>query len=271
LYKNKGSKADPDNYRGITIPVNNAGTIGPEQAGFRKGYSTIDHVFVLHNLINMYLHKGKCLYGCFVDYRKAFDSVDRVELWQKLLKSDINGRILDVVVNLYEQAKSCLSVNGSVSDYFPCNVGVRQGENLSPLLFAIFLNDLELFLSRAYNGSFYGSKIISEALKTEDMVIYFKLYTLLYADDTILLADSPEELQKALDSMYEYCNIYKLQVNRSKTKIVVFSRGKIRKVPHFTYGDKTLEVVDDYTYLGVIFYFNGNFNKPPVTGRSPRR
>ena len=98
MYKNKGSKADPDNYRGITILsclgklftgtinyrleqfLNDAGTIGPEQAGFRKGYSTIDHVFVLHNLINMYLHKGKRLYGCFVDYRKAFDSVDRVEL-----------------------------------------------------------------------------------------------------------------------------------------------------------------------------------------------
>jgi hypothetical protein len=279
LYKNKGSKVDPDNYRGITLLsclgklftgtinyrleqfLNDAGTIGPEQAGFRKGHSTIDHVFVLHNLINIYLQKGKRLYGCFVDYRKAFDSVDRVELWQKLLKSDINGRIFNVVVNLYEQAKSCLAVNGCVSDYFPCSIGVRQGENLSPLLFAIFLNDLEMFLSRAYNGAAYGSRTISEALETEDTVTYFKLFILLYADDTILLADSPEELQKALDSMYQYCITYKLEVNKSKTKIVVFSRGKIRKVPLFKYGGDVLEVVEDYTYLGIIFNFNGNFNK----------
>jgi hypothetical protein len=157
LYKNKGPPGDPDNYRGITILscfgklftalinsrteafLNVSGFIGPDQAGFKKGHSTLDHIFVLNCLIEMYLKKHKRLYCCFVDYKKAFDSVNRVELWKKILSANINGRIFTVIFNLYQNAKSCVSLESNITNFFPCNTGVRQGENLSPILFAIFL------------------------------------------------------------------------------------------------------------------------------------
>jgi hypothetical protein len=83
----------------------------------------------------------------------------------------------------------------------------------------------------------------------------------LYADDTVVLAASPAELQKALDAMYSYCNLWKLTVNTEKTKVIIFSRGKIRVRPTFFLGRNKLEFADDYLYLGVIFNYNGKFNK----------
>ena len=143
LYKNKGDKHNADNYRGITLLsclgklftsvlnerltdfLNDKGTIGSEQAGFRKSYSTIDHTFTLKCLIDFYLQRRKKLYCTFVDYRKAFDSIDRVNMWIKLLANDINGKLFKVVYNLYKGAKSCVTVNGTSSALFNCLIGMR--------------------------------------------------------------------------------------------------------------------------------------------------
>ena len=116
--------------------------LGEEQAGFREGYSTLDHIFSLHCIIELALSQKKRLYCAFIDYRKAFDTVNRSSLWLKLLKHDIKGKVFTVIQNLYNAAKSCIRHNRNLSEYFNCNIGVRQGENLSPLLFAIYLNHL---------------------------------------------------------------------------------------------------------------------------------
>ena len=66
--------------------------------------------------------------------------------------SGINGKLMSVILNLYHHAKSCDKANGKMSDYFTCNVSVRQGEHLSPLLFAIYLNDFESYVERGGSG-----------------------------------------------------------------------------------------------------------------------
>jgi len=67
------------------------------QVGFRKEYSTLDNIFILHSLISIYLPSGKKLYCTFIDFKKAFDTVWRLGLWQKLIKSNISGKILKVI------------------------------------------------------------------------------------------------------------------------------------------------------------------------------
>ena len=212
----------------------------------------------------MYKSLNKRVYAAFVDYKKAFDFVDRTSLWQKLLNTGVNGRVLRVIFNMYSKAKSCVRAGSHATESFVCNMGVRQGENLSPVLFAIFLNDFEYYLSRngEYNGLANLSHLFQQHCHDEEIQIFYKLYVLLFADDTIILAESYEELQAALNSLHEYCQNWKLTVNASKTKVVVFSRGVIQvETTHapLIFGVERLDYVRDYTYLGTRFYCNGKF------------
>ena len=112
--------------------------------------------------------------------------------------------------------------------FFSSMSGVCQGENLSPNLISLFLNDLVHFISNSYNVLSTLSEDVASILNTEDIEVLFKLYLLLYEDDTVIFAESHEELQTALDTMQLYCDTWKLQVNTSKTKITgFFSKRKI--------------------------------------------
>ena len=94
----------------------------------------------------------------------------------------------------------------------------------------------------------------------ENLKVYLHLFVLLYADDTIIVAESASELQKALDGLGEYCKKWGLEINENKSKVVVFSRGKIRKKPSLTLGETHLEVQDSYIYLGIKLNYNGSFS-----------
>ena len=75
----------------------------------------MDHVFVLNSIIDIYLQKRERVYCSFIDYKKAFDLVDRSSLWSKPISPGINGKLMSVIFNLYHHAKSCVRVNGKMS------------------------------------------------------------------------------------------------------------------------------------------------------------
>ena len=132
---------------------------------------------------------------------------------------------------------------------------------MSPLLFAIYLNDFEYYVSRQYRGLAQLSHDISLNLSNDDVEIFLRLYVLLYADDTMVMAESPQELQLVLNAVCDYCHSWKLKVNTDKTKVMIFSKGKVNNSPVFGFGTDTINVVDDYVYLGVKFNSNGSFKK----------
>ena len=264
-----GDKKDPSNYRGITLLsclgklftsilnsrlsqlVNDNEIILENQTGFRQGYSTADHCFLLKQLIDLCKMEKKKLFCAFVDFKQAFDRVWRLGLWYKLNYIGIRGKCFDVIVNMYKNIKSCVMANGIRGDYFVSNIGVRQGENLSPLLFSLYLNDLESYLE--HNGSTgltFDTDVCNQLLR---------LFVIMYADDTVLFANSPRGLQKVLHSFSCYCREWKLTVNVSKTKVVVFGARKYKGKTVFKYEDSQIEIVDEFKYLGVIFSFNGMF------------
>ena len=110
--------------------------------------------------------------------------------------------VLRVIRDMYAKAKSCVKTRHGVSQFFASNVGVCQGENLSPVLFSLFLNDLKVVL---INNNVQGLKpplALAQDVCLQDVDNYLYLFLLLYADDTVVLAECPEDLQRALYSEY---------------------------------------------------------------------
>ena len=113
------------------------------QTGFRKDYSTLDHMFLLQCVIDVFTWNKRKLFYLFADYKKAFGTVWMEGLWWKLIRDNVNVKLLKVIRSMYSNIKSCVMVNQKLSDTFMCNIGVKQGENLSSLLFAFYLDDLQ--------------------------------------------------------------------------------------------------------------------------------
>lgn len=144
IFKNKGSKSGPNSYRGVTLNsciskmfsavLNNRLTkfsdefelITNAQAGFRKGFSTNDNIFILHALISIYFSFGKKLFCSFIDFKSAFDTVWRIGLWQKMQKSNVQGKICKVINCMYQNIKTCIRKGNEYSEFFNCEIGVNM-------------------------------------------------------------------------------------------------------------------------------------------------
>ena len=215
------------------------------QFGFRENRRTIDCIFILNTLIESTLSKHNTLYVCYVDFKKAFDCVDHSLLWTKLINLGISHKILAILQSMYAAAASCIKISKyEVTDQFPCQKGVRQGCILSPLLFSLFISDLETELRHNESG-----------VKLNRMAMDL----LMYADDIVLISSSAAGLRKNLYVLQSYCKTWKLEINIDKTKICVFGRDLDRQV--FKWKQSVLEKVQEYKYLGVWITSNGKFNK----------
>ena len=124
----------------------------------------------------------------------------------------------------YKQ-KSCVK-NGDLqsnTDRFPCETGLRQGVKLSLILFVLYLNDLEEYLSVNYVNHLE----IMNGYCMQHIGMYLKLFLLLHADDTVIFTEQAEELQLPLNIFEKYCSEWRLYINVSKTKIVVLFKRKV--------------------------------------------
>ena len=178
-------------------------TVSDAQFGFKKGFSTVDAIYTLHSLIQNMLNNNKRLYCAFVDLKKAFDSVYHNALWLKLYKLGINGNLLRIIRAMYNSVKCCVRHCGSYSEFFEVSDGFKQGLTLSPILFSLSIEGLELYL-QGRPGSGLNIKDINLPL-------------LLFADDMVVLGEMPEDLQNSLNELYRYCNHLGLEVNTIKT------------------------------------------------------
>ena len=258
----KGDKTNPNNYRGITLLdvmgalftsvlceristwAEEEGRVSEAQFGFRKNRRTTDAIFILNTAIQSRKKRGKQLYTCFVDFSKAFDTVDHRLLWSKLASYGLSSTMLNILQSMYGQASSRVTLNSDTSEEFLYRKGVRQGCNLSPLLFSLFIHDLEKYLVENNSGSI-------EINSTN-------LHLLLFADDLVLLADTPAGLQKSIQILGDYCSKWNLRINMEKTKVMEF-RFQRRKDPSPPYSlhNQIIEVTKSYRYLGIILTSNG--------------
>ena len=174
------------------------------------------------------------LFVCFVDLKKAFDSVNHNLLWEKLKSHGFSYQMLKVLQSMYSKATSRVRISASeATDSFPCKKGVRQDCNLSPLLFSLFLTGLEVELKKNRTGVVLNGAVLD---------------VMMFADDIVLFSCTSEGLKKHLLTLESFCNKHMLEVNTSKTKICVFGK---KYNQHYKWKDTDLEIVNTYKYLGV--------------------
>ena len=217
--------------------------ITENQAGFRKGYSTVDQIFTLYAVVQKCLSKkGKKLYVAFVDFRKAFDSVRHDKLLECIRNQGIKGKFFCSLRAMYNSLLSCVRANSEFSEFFECPVGVRQGCIMSPTLFSLFINQLAEHIT--VKGK-HGIQLLPGIME---------LFILLFADDVALLSLTPVGLQNQLDCLKLCCDKLKLNVNKEKTKIMVFRKGGfLSKDEKWFFDGEKLEVVNKFCYLGYTF------------------
>ena len=165
---------------------------------------TTDALFIIHTISLIAAERRKPMFLGFIDLAKAFDSVNHDLLWSKLLTIGISTKILSLLRHMYSTARSVVCYDGSTSWEFQCQKGVRQGCPLSPLLFSLFISDLEHYLMTKSAGR----------IRIGDQEVAI----IMFADDLVLLADSSEGLQKSLSLIQEYCRIWQLTINTEKNK-----------------------------------------------------
>ena len=254
--------SDPNNYRCLTINSHFSklfnsilnirlndyliknNIIDKCQIGFQKEKRTADHIYTLSTLVQKYtkLHKKK-LYACFIDLRKAFDKVWHLGLFYKLKKIGVGTNFYHVIKSMYENNEICVKFEDQITDFFMPNVGVKQGDNLSSTLFNIYVNNLASQFNNTRDPVTIGNSKIS---------------CLLYADDLVLLSETPIGLQNSLNIVSNYCQLWKLEINHEKSKILIFELKKSKCQHTFCIENTILERVYQYKYLGIVFSYTGN-------------
>ena len=173
--------------RRISGWAENHGIRAAGQAGFRRDHRTSDNIFIMRTLIEACKatrtssQHGR-LYACFVDFRKAFDTIPRDKLWEHLSSIGVQGKMLDALKSYYANVRVCVDIPSvGRSAPFDSTMGVKQGCPMSPTLFGLYIDQLETHLQRH----------AQDAPELQGQ----KVSILLYADDIVLLSRSPAGLQ----------------------------------------------------------------------------
>lgn len=258
IYKN-GNKDEISSYRCINLSscieklltkiMNNRlncyleinKVIHPSQIGFRKGNSVLDNILLLKELMTIYKNRKRPMYLCFIDLSKAFDSIPKNRLKNKLKTILPDTKLLSAITELIDDKVYKILYNGKESAPFKLQNGIPQGDSMSPTLFCLFMNDLFYELER-------------NTPKTSPVYIENTgISAIAYADDILLLSETQSGLITQIKIVQRYCQDNGLRINYEKTKVMIqntntdFSHLKLS----FKNENKSIEVVEEYKYLGM--------------------
>ena len=252
----KGDLGNCNNWRGITLLVIASKVLTrvilarvkdsidrklrQNQAGFRPDRSCTDQTATLRIIVEQSVEWNSPLYLCFIDFMKAFDSLDREVMWQLLKHYGVPQKLINIIMALYDSCQCCVIHGGKLSPAFSVKTGVKQGCLLSPLIFTLAVDWIMRHSTRGRNG-------IQWTPTTQ-------LHDLDFADDIVLLTQAFTHLQEKTATVQEEAAKQGLQINVEKTKTLRL--GHTHATP-IKIGDEFAEDVSTFTYLGSVIAKSG--------------
>jgi exonuclease III len=255
-----GDAMKPENYRGITlVPMldklfaialctrisnwtEEKHLRANSQAGFRKDHRTSDQLFIHRTIIETSAFEKKSLFCAYIDYSKAFDTIPRNLLWERLAEIGIHGHMLRAIQSMYKNVSACVFTPEGITHDFPSDMGVKQGCALSPLLFGLFIDELQTILER--------DKDFCQPPYMAGVPVCLSLF----ADDSKLYSWSSRGLQHALNVMADFSAKKGLIPNPKKTKIMVWKNMKTLRDKDllWTLNGVKVDVVNEHVDLGLL-------------------
>ena len=206
------------------------GELSDVQAAFQKGRGTRDQIANIRWILEKAREFQKNIYFCFIDYVKAFGSVDHNKLWKILKEMGIPDHLTCLLRNLYEGQEAKVRTGHGTTDWFQIGKGVRQGCPLSPCVFNFYAEYITR--SSGLEETQAGIKIAGRNINN-----------LRYADNNTIMAESEEELKSLWMKVKEESENVGLKLNIQKTKIMVSV-----PITSWEIDGETVETVSDFIF-----------------------
>ena len=212
-----------------------------EQYGFMPDKGTRNAIFVLKRLVE----KQKDVYTCFIDYSKAFDTVKHDSLVELLQSFDVDDTDTRLLTNLYWTQTAAVRCDKDLSEWMSIKHGVRQGCVASPHMFALY-TEMIMREIEDMGGFQIGGKVVNN---------------IRYADDTVIFAESEQQLQQLINTVVTESELKGLYLNSTKSFTMVFSKAKVNPACSVSVHGNVLVQVQSFVYLGSLFTSDARSDK----------